>query len=283
MKASQVAYARAASLADAFDMLDEAGDRGRILAGGQSLVAALNLRLDEDVALIDINFVAELSGIDDEGDRVRIGALTRHAELGASDVIAEHVPLLTQAVPLIAHAAIRSRGTIGGSLANADPAAELAACVVALGAEIIVASRDGERRIPAEAFFAGVFDTALESGEILTGVSVPKLEAGETQCILELARRSGDYAIVGVAGVRRVGGTRLAYFGAGDTPVLASGAMKAIDAGQDLTAAIEALRSDLDPPSDANGTARYRHHLAGVLLGRILDALGPNAAKRMAA
>ncbi len=283
MKASQVAYASASSLADAFDMLNEAGDRGRILAGGQSLIAALNLRLDEDVALVDINFVAELSGIEDRGDHIHIGALTRHAELGASDLIAEYAPLLTRAVPLIAHAAIRSRGTIGGSLANADPAAELAACVVALGAEIVVASRDGKRRIPAEAFFAGVFDTDLEPGEILTGVSVPKLEAGETQAILELARRSGDYAIVGVAGVRRAGGTRLAYFGAGDTPMLASGAMAAIDGGKDLAAAIEALRGDLDPPSDANGTTRYRHHLAGVLLGRILDALGPAAEGRIAA
>ena len=283
MKASNVAYGRATSLDVAFDLMDEAGERARLLAGGQSLIAALNLRLDEDVALIDINAVAELSGIVDEGETLRIGALTRHVELGANRLVADHAPLLAEAVPLIAHAAIRSRGTIGGSLANADPAAELCACIVALDAEIIATRRGGERRIPASQFFTGLFDTALETGEILTGIVVRKTETSERQRISELARRSGDYAIVGLAGVRRGGATRLAYFGAGATPILAVNAMRALNAGDGLDAAGLALAKDLDPPSDANGSARYRMHLARVLLDRVVGELTSGATTRAAA
>ncbi len=283
MKASKVAYVRAETLDDVFDLLDEAGERARILAGGQSLVAALNLRLDEDVALIDINRVQELSGIADRDETLRIGALTRPVELGASTLIAEHAPLLLQAVPLIAHAAIRSRGTIGGSLANADPAAELAACVVALDAEIVATSRAGERRIPASRFFTGLFDTALRPGELLSAIIVRKAESGERQQILELTRRSGDFAIVGLAGVRRAHSTRLAYFGVGDTPVLAANTMKALGVGATLDAAVAALSNDLDPPSDANVSARYRMHLAAVLLRRMVGELSSGSRMGMAA
>lgn len=283
MKASKVAYVRAETLDDVFDLMDEAGERARILAGGQSLVAALNLRLDEDVALIDINRVQELSGIADRDETLRIGALTRHVELGASTLIAEHAPLLHQAVPLIAHAAIRSRGTIGGSLANADPAAELAACVVALDAEIVATSRAGERRIPASRFFTGLFDTALRPGELLSAIIVRKAESGERQQILELTRRSGDFAIVGLAGVRRAHSTRLAYFGVGDTPVLAANTMKALGVGATLDAAVAALSNDLDPPSDANVSARYRMHLAAVLLRRMVGELSSGSSMGMAA
>ncbi len=283
MKASKVAYVRAETLDDVFDLMDEAGERARILAGGQSLVAALNLRLDEDVALIDINRVQELSGIADRGETLRIGALTRHVELGASKLIAEHAPLLHQAVPLIAHAAIRSRGTIGGSLANADPAAELAACVVALDAEIVATSRAGERRIPASRFFTGLFDTALRPGELISAIVVRKAEPGERQQILELTRRSGDFAIAGLAGVRRGQSTRLVYFGVGDMPILATNAMKALDAGATLDAAVAALSNDLDPPSDANASARYRMHLAAVLLRRMVGELSSGSRMGMAA
>lgn len=272
MKASMAGYVRATDLSQAVALLAASGGEARAIAGGQSLVAAMNLGLTGELQLIDITGIEALRGIRLEGDRLVIGALTTHAELGADPLVQAHAPLLHRAVPLIAHAAIRSRGTIGGSLAHCDPAAELPACALALGAEIQVTGPNGSRQIPAEQFFLDTFETALEPDELLCAVSVPVAAADEVQIVTELARRSGDYALAGLAMVRRAAMHRLAFFGTGPRPALALGAMAALDAG-DLDAAVAALAHDLDPASDTQGSAAYRRHIAGVLLRRSMNQM----------
>lgn len=273
MKASVAGYARAQSLDHMFELLGSAQGEARVIAGGQSLVASLNLRLSDGALLVDIGHLSTLRGIAVSGGFLRLGALTRHAELAQDPLVATHAPLLAQAAPLIAHAAIRSRGTLGGSLANADPAAELPACMMALGAHILLRSPNGERRIPADDFFEGLFMTALEEDEIIVAVDVPLMARSEKHVIQELTRRSGDYAIVGLAAVSRPQNIRLAYFGVSDTPVLATGAMQALNSGAPLEDAINALQEDLDPESDPHASAAYRRHLAGVLLRRVMADL----------
>jgi aerobic carbon-monoxide dehydrogenase medium subunit len=274
MKAATAGYIRARDLSHAIGLLAAAGGEARVIAGGQSLVAAMNLGLTGEVKLIDISDLSGLRGVHRDGGRLVIGALTRHADLGADALVAAHAPLLAQAVPHIAHAAIRTRGTIGGSLAHADPAAELPACALALGATLHAVGPEGERTIAADDFFLGTFETALAQDEILTAVSVPVAAPGDRHALRELARRSGDYALAGLALVQSGGAHRLAYFGCGATPVLARGAMAALDAG-DTDAAIAALTADLDPPSDTQATAAYRRHIAAVLLRRTLTEQEP--------
>lgn len=277
MKASAGGYARAVDVAHALELMAQSDGAGRFLAGGQSLVAAMNMRLSEGDMLIDISRISELSGVTEDGDLLRIGALTRHAQVGSDPMIRTHAPLLAEAVRYIAHAAIRNRGTIGGALAHADPAAEFPACALALGATLHASGVNGTRDIPVEDFFEDVFTTALEEDEILTAISVPKVEAGEVQIIEEVARRSGDYALTGLCLVRRKAGHRLSVFSAGSVPTLARGAMQALDAG-DIDAAVEALRSEIDPPSDTQASGSYRRHLAGVLLRRAVARIeGDNA------
>ncbi|MDU8912525.1 xanthine dehydrogenase family protein subunit M [Aestuariicoccus sp. MJ-SS9] len=267
MKASVGGYARARDLRHAFDLLAASEGQGRILAGGQSLVAAMNMRLSTDELLVDISRLDELAGVTDTGTHLRIGALTRHAAVGADPLVRAHAPLLAEAVGHIAHAAIRNRGTIGGALAHADPAAEFPACALALGAVMHVEGTDGARDVAAEDFFEDLFTTAIGEGEILTAISVPKAEDGEAQALEEVARRSGDYALAGLCLVKRSLGHRVALLSVAATPVLATGAMAALDAG-DLDGAVAALKSEIDPPSDTQASAAYRRHLAGVLLRR---------------
>jgi carbon-monoxide dehydrogenase medium subunit len=286
MKAPPFAYHRATSLAGLFEVWAKAGPDAKLLAGGQSLLATLAFRLSEPTALIDITRVAELKGIADTGAAIRVGALTTHAELGASPLIRKHVPLAVEAVPLIAHTAIRNRGTIGGSLAFADPAAELPAVAVALDAAIIAVSAKGERRIPASEFFQGLYTTALADREMIAAVELPKARDGERFAIMELTRRSGDFAMAGVAlraGI--AGGTasdpRIVCFGVGDAPVLAKGAMAKL-AGQPLTAqsiaaAAMALDGDLDPSADQHGGPALKRRWARVLLERALKKLAGNS------
>ena len=283
MKAQPLAYVRAISLAEVFALWRAAGPEAKLLAGGQTLLASLAFRLSDPGTLVDISRVSELGGIAQAGDAIRVGALTTHAELGANALIRRHVPLLAQAVPLIAHPAIRNRGTIGGSLAFADPAAELPACCVALEATIVARSAAGERRIPAAQFFTGLYSTALAANELVAAIEFPVAKAGERCVILELTRRSGDYAMAGVVAKAKVGGgaladPRLILFGVGDGPVLAMGAMTAI-AGKPATpeaiaAATAALDADLDPPADLHGGPEMKRHLARVLLARALRRLG---------
>lgn len=281
MKAPSFAYARPRTLAEVFDLLEAHGDGAKILAGGQSLLASLNMRLSSPDVLVDITGVPGLSGIRVDGGVVRVGALTTHAEIERSPDIARHVPLLAQAVPHIAHVAIRNAGTFGGSVALADPAAEYPACALALGATLVVAGRGGERRIPARDFFRGLYDTALGAREILVAGEFP-VRPEYRSAFLELARRHGDYAIVGVAAHAQVEGgrlsnVRLAFLGAGDRPMLAVEAGKAVEGRAPtpdaVKAAQDALSHDLDPPGDLYTSTATKLHLARVLTGRALTAL----------
>ncbi|MBS7788410.1 xanthine dehydrogenase family protein subunit M [Roseococcus sp. SDR] len=278
MKWPAMGYARAASLPDLWSVLAQHGSAAQIIAGGQTLLATLAFRLSEPGTLVDITRIPELRGISVSSGVLRIGALTRHAELGRDALVARHAPLLTAAVPLIAHPAIRNRGTIGGSLAYADPAAELPACIVALDAVVVTASAAGERRIPARDFFTDLLQTALNPGEIIAAVEIPLAE--RRSAIQEVARRSGDYAMAGLAAALRIEGgrvvaPRLVYFGVGTGPVLAARASaalegRALDAAS-IAAAQAALGEDLDPPQDLHGPPEMKRHLARVLTGRVLN------------
>jgi carbon-monoxide dehydrogenase medium subunit len=309
MKPAPFEYHRPASLAETFDLLDRYGEDGRILAGGQSLVPALNLRLATPRAVIDINRIPHLDAVGVTADGLVIGALVRQEALERSALVREHAPLIAAALPHVGHSAIRARGTIGGSLAHADPAAELPACAVALGAIIRVARREGHRDVPAEDFFRGVYTTALAPGEIVTEIRVPRAPAGWRWGFQELARRHGDFALAGLAAGVRVAGrgaaagepsgyvagrgaaagepsgyepgalveARLVFFGVDVRPVRARGAEAAL-AGrrpdrEALEAAGRALDGDLDPPGDVHGSPALRRHLARVLLARVVRAL----------
>jgi aerobic carbon-monoxide dehydrogenase medium subunit len=269
MKASVGGYARATDLRHALQILASADGMGRVLAGGQSLLAAMNMRLSTGDMLVDISRISELSGVTEDGHTLRIGALTRHAEIGRDPLVRTHAPLLANAVGCIAHAAIRNRGTIGGALAHADPAAEFPACVLALGATLHIEGPNGDRTVAAEEFFHDLFDTDLRQDEILTAISLPKAEPEERQTLQEVARRSGDYALAGLCLVRRSGGHRVSLLSVGPKPVLASNAMARLDAG-DIDGAVAALRAEIDPPSDTQASASYRRHIAGVLLRRAM-------------
>src|SRR6478672_10362209 len=199
MKAAAFAYARAASVVNALELLAAHGDKAKVLSGGQSLMPAMNLRLVSPEFIVDIGELAELRGIDVKDNILTIGALTRHADLLKSPEIAAHAPLLTEAVAHIAHPAIRNRGTLGGSLAHADPASELPACMVALNATIVVRGQAGERRIAAEDFFTGIYETALSAQELLISVELPVAQKNSGHFFHEFARRHGDYAIAGLA------------------------------------------------------------------------------------
>ncbi|MBX9588948.1 MAG: xanthine dehydrogenase family protein subunit M [Hyphomonadaceae bacterium] len=291
MKAPPFAYLRATSLDDAFRLWSAAGPEAKLLAGGQSLIATLAFRLSEPSALIDISRVPELGGITEAGGAIRIGALVTHAQLGASELVRRHVPLLAEAVPLIAHAAVRNRGTFGGSLAFADPAAELPACCVALDATVIARTRSGERRIPAAQFFTGLYTTALAADELIAAVELPQARPGERSTIIELARRSGDYAMAGIAVRAKIAGSTLVepnvvFFGVGDRPISAGRAASALAgkpaAPATVAEAQAALGGDLDPPADQHGTPEMKLHLARVLLARALDRLIGHAGARAA-
>jgi carbon-monoxide dehydrogenase medium subunit len=277
---------RARALDDVFAALAAEGDEAKILAGGQSLVPALNMRLLEPRLLIDINFLPGLGTIVEHAGGLRIGALARHAEVGRSPLVARLAPLLHQAIPHIAHPAIRNRGTFGGSLVHADPAAELPACAVALDATIQVVSARGQRGIAARAFFKGLYETALAPDEIVTAIDIPKPEPGTRAVFLELARRRGDYAMVGLAATARAAGgalqaPRLVFFGVDDKPVEASAAAAALGDGvsrERIAAAQEALGEDIDPSGDLQADRATKLHLARVLLARGVAALVGDAA-----
>lgn len=275
MKSNAFAYARATTVDEALRMHAEAGDGARYLAGGQSLLAALNFRLDEPPALIDIGPIAALRGITLQGDtlhgdRLRIGALTRHAEVLEDPLIARHLPLIAVAMGWVAHPAIRNRGTFGGSVALADPAAEMPACCLALGAEMVIAGPGGERRILADDFFVGLYETALEAGELLLAVEIPLPAPGARHAFCELARRHGDYAMAGLAMMRGPDMARVVFFGLSDRPVRSPAAEAAILAGGDAPAV---AAEGLDIYGDLNADEETKRHYAGVLLRRALASL----------
>jgi aerobic carbon-monoxide dehydrogenase medium subunit len=269
------AYAKAKSVEEAIRLLGE--PEARLLAGGQSLMATLNMRLSAPKLLIDINGIDGLSGISVTNEQVEIGALTRHIEAERSANIAEHAPLIALAMPHIGHAAIRNRGTLGGSIAFADPAAELPACLLALGGEVEIAGAKGRRTVKADDFFKGLFETALGANEILTAIRVPAAMEDARVGFAEFARRHGDYAMAGLAASAKSEGkglsdVRLAFFGVGATPVRAKSTESALLHG-DIEAAVQSLGSDLDPHDDVQADAATKMHLAGVLLRRVVKQL----------
>lgn len=277
MKPAPFAYARARSVEHAIELLTRSDGEARLLAGGQSLIATLNMRLSAPKLLIDLNSVSGLSGIAVNNGTVEIGALTRHVEAERSADIARHAPLIALAMPHIGHAAIRNRGTLGGSISFADPAAELPACMLALGAELEITGPNGRRHVAADDFFKGLFETALGPQDVLTSIRLPA--ATKETCIgfAEFSRRHGDYAMVGLAAsakanAKSLSNVRLAYFGVGNTPVRAKKAEAAL-AGGDVDAAVRALAADLDPHDDVQATGATKKHLAGVLLRRVAKQL----------
>src|SRR5437867_10191847 len=250
MKAPRFAYARPASVAEALALLAEHEDEARVLAGGQSLVPMLNFRLAAPKVLVDINRIEALSGIEVAKNHVRIGALARHVDLERSADIARHLPLVAAAMPHIAHPAVRNRGTFGGSCALADPAAELPACALALGATFVVAGRKGERRVAAQEFFRGLYATALKAGELLVAAEFPLPKPGYASAFGALARRHGDSAMVGVAahGSRKGGkfsDMRVAFFSVGDRPQHTPGFEKALKGQSAVDGALVRLEGDL--------------------------------------
>jgi carbon-monoxide dehydrogenase medium subunit len=281
MKAAAFAYARATSVENALELLTEHGDRAKVLSGGQSLMPAMNLRLISPELIVDIGELTELRGISVTGRVVRIGTLTRHVDLLKSPDIAVHAPLLTEAVAHVAHPAIRNRGTLGGSLAHADPASELPACMVALNATIVVRGQAGERRIAAEDFFKGIYETDLSAQELLMSVELPVAGKNAVHFFHEFARRHGDYAIVGLAAQAIVekdvfSDLRLVFFAVGDRPVPAKAATKLVNVTVTpavLAAASAAVGEELDPQDDQQASASMRRHLAKVLLARGVSAL----------
>ena len=281
MKAAAFAYVRATSVENALELLSVHGEAAKLLSGGQSLVPAMNLRLVAPELIVDIGELTELRGLAVKGGVLTIGALTRHADLLKSRELAAHAPLLKDAVAHVAHPAIRNRGTIGGSLAHADPASELPACMLTLGATIIARGPGGERRIAANEFFVGIYETALTPQELLVAVELPVTPKNSTHFFHEFARRCGDYAIVGLAAQAsikdgRFADLRLGFFAVGDRPLLAKSASKLVDVAITpavLSEAASALDDELDPLEDQQATPVMRRHLAKVLLTRCVSLL----------
>lgn len=281
MKAPKFSYIRAESVDHALELLDKHGDEGRILAGGQSLMPTLNMRLSQPDILIDINGLDDMKGISLDGDTVCIGALTRHVEVLNSEIVAEHLPLIAEAMPHVAHVAIRNRGTIGGSVAMADPAAEMPACILALGATLVVQSSAGKREIAAEEFFHGLYETARAENELLVEIRIPSQKAENVSVFLELARRHGDFAIAGIAAYGSVTGDtvndmRLVYFASEDKPTIGANAIAALNgktwSDETKDAVTTALENDLEPMTNLHGSSAMKLHLQKVLTGRAMDA-----------
>jgi carbon-monoxide dehydrogenase medium subunit len=289
MKLPQLDYEAPATVAEAVELLAEHLDEASVLAGGQSLIPLLALRLAHPAVLIDINGIAELSGVSVAGGWVTMGAMTREYVAEESGTVADAVPLLADALPLIGHEAIRSRGTIGGSLAHADPAGELPAVARALDAEFVVCGPSGERVVPAAEWFEGYLTTSRRPDELLTKVRFPAAGRGTGTSFQEVARRHGDFAIVGLAASLTLSDgaitdARLAFAGLSDVPVRAADAENLL-VGERPSAELfdEAGRratSDVDPPADLHGSSEYRKKVAATLVRRGLRAAASNADER---
>jgi CO/xanthine dehydrogenase FAD-binding subunit len=280
VKPAAFEYFRPASTEEALGLLAAMPD-AKPLAGGQSLIPAMNFRLAAPKALVDLNDVTALAGITRVASGgIRLGAMTRHRTVEVSPLVTAAAPLLAEAMPSIAHPQIRNRGTVGGSLAHADPAAELPAVMVALGATFVLTSSIGERRLPAGDFFTGLFATALEPAELLTAIEIPAPPPASGSAFVEMARRHGDYALVGVAAAVMLDPSgacaraRVALFSVGEGPVLAERVAVALEGlrpdAEVLLAAADAVQEDIDPPSDIHAGAAYRRQLARVLTRRAL-------------
>jgi carbon-monoxide dehydrogenase medium subunit len=280
LKAPRFHYVRPDSVGAVLRLLAEHGEDARILAGGQSLMPTLNMRMSQPKLLIDINRIGVLKGIERRDGMVRIGALARHVEVMNSAVVAEDLPLIAEAMPHVAHVAVRNRGTFGGSIALADPAAELPACILALGASIVVESARGRRTIAADDFFTGLYETARGPDELLMEVLVPPQKPDRVSVFMELSRRHGDFAMAGLACYARIAGNtindaRLVYFGSEAKPTLAQRTMALINGkawAGDNAAVDAALGQDLEPIANTFGSAALKLHHQRVLTRRALDA-----------
>jgi carbon-monoxide dehydrogenase medium subunit len=280
LKSAPFRYVAPGTVEEALELLAEHGDDARPLAGGQSLVPMMAFRLARPSVLIDLNRIGELAAVRIGASSIGFGAMVRERTAERSPEVRAGSPLLARALPLIGHEAIRSRGTIGGSLSHADPAGELPAVAVASGAEMVVrAARRSERVVAAEEFFVGHFTTALEADELLVEVRFPRPTEGTGAAFEEMTRRHGDFAIVGVAALLHISGgsidhARVVLTGVGATPVRVAGAESVLigaSPGEDLfEEAAGAAIQDLDPPSDLHGSAAYRRHVAGILIRRAL-------------
>jgi aerobic carbon-monoxide dehydrogenase medium subunit len=263
-------YERVDSVEGALALLAEHGDEAKLLAGGHSLIPLMKMRLAAPAVLVDVGRLEQLSYIRDAGDHIAIGALTRHHDLETSDLLHERLPLLAHAAGHVGDPQVRHRGTIGGSLAHADPASDLPAVALALGATLVAIGPAGERAIPATAFFQGFLESVLEPTEILTEIRLPKLSTGGWS-FQKFTRRAQDWAIVGVAAVRTAEHTGIGLVNMGTTPLLASRVTDALAAGADDATAAQEAAAGTAAPSDGNASAEYREHLARVLVRRALE------------
>jgi carbon-monoxide dehydrogenase medium subunit len=263
-------YKRAGSAAEAISLVSEYGDDAKFLAGGHSLLPLMKLRLAAPSVLVDIGRLTDLSYIRDAGDHIAIGALTRHMDVEKSPVLAQHVPLLAHAAGHVGDPQVRHRGTIGGSIAHADPASDLPATTLALGATYVVQGASGTREIAAKDFYKGFLESALRPDEMLTEIRVPKMN-GAGWSFQKFNRRAQDWAIVGVAAWRRGSESGVALVNMGSTPVLAASVAAAIASGASVADAAQRASAEAEPQSDLNATSDYRKHLASVLVRRALE------------
>ena len=267
-------YQRAATVDEAIRLLSEHGDDAKLLAGGHSLLPLMKLRLAAPAVLVDIGRIGELSYVRESGEDVVIGALTRHRDLETSDVLASHAPLLAHVAGQVGDPQVRHRGTIGGSVAHGDPASDLPAACLALGATFTMVGPGGARSVAAGDFFQGFLETALQPDEVLTEITVPKA-TGRGWSFQKFNRRAQDWAIVGVAAVAGNGsGTGVALVNMGSVPLRASAVESALAGGANATEAASHAADGLDPPSDLNASPDYRRHLAQVLVRRALEEAG---------
>ncbi|MBA3969252.1 MAG: xanthine dehydrogenase family protein subunit M [Gemmatimonadetes bacterium] len=281
MKPAPFAYHRPSTTDEAVSLLAEHGWEAKLLAGGQSLIPAMNFRLAQPGVLIDLNNVEELAYIRDGDVGLHIGAMTRQRSAERSELVAARAPLVHEALPFVAHPQIRSRGTIGGSIAHADPASEMPAVTLALEARFHLRSPRGARSVSADEFFTGLFGTALESDELLAEIEIPPLADGAGWAFAEISRRHGDYGLAGLAAAVQLDGdgkcskARLALLSVGDGPVLATSAAETLIGAEPSEEAIRAAANaaahrDIDPPSDIHASAAYRRRLVEVLTRRVL-------------
>jgi CO/xanthine dehydrogenase FAD-binding subunit len=282
MKPAPFAYTLASSLDHALRLKAEHGDEARFLAGGQSLIPAMNFRLARPEVLIDINHVPELAGVDRSGNEIRLGAMTRYRALERDGDFLKACQLFADALPHIAHPQIRNRGTVGGNLSHADPASELPAIAIAMGARMRIKSSRGERELKASDFFVGLLTTDIQADEMLVEIALPKPPPRSGSCFMELARRRGDFALAGVATIvsidedDRAISVRLALCGVGETPVDASAAAASLIGQKCTDAAIEAVAADVQkaiaPTGNVHASPAYQRHIAGVLTRRAMAA-----------
>jgi len=269
-------YLRAGSADEALSMLVEHSDEAKILAGGHSLLPLMKLRLASPSVLIDVGRISELSYVRDDGDHVAVGALTRHCDVQRSELLQANVPLIAHVAGVIGDPQVRHRGTIGGSIVHGDPASDLPAAVLALGATLVISGRAGTREVPAAEFFRGFLETAIGPDELLTEIRLPKMD-GAGWSFQKFNRRAQDWAIVGVAAVGAQAGGGIALVNMATTPVRASAVEQAVAGGASAGEAANSASIGLHPPSDLNASAEFRRHLATVLVRRALQEVQARA------